>query len=76
MFKIKCHNSTYNSWTNKSILDSNFVPGPWSKKNINGKLDLITYITEKQAIPADLAKLKTDIKFFILIMKIKANSIN
>ena len=70
MFKIKYYDSTCNGWTGKSIVDCKSVLVPSLKRNINGKLDAIFYVTEKQINAADL------LNCFTLIMKIKMNLIN
>ena len=70
MFKIKYYDSKYNGWTRKSIVESKSVPVPSLKRNINGKIDAIFYVIEKQTNAADL------LNFFTLIMKITMNLIN
>lgn len=70
MFKIKYYDSKYNGWTRKSIVECKSVPVPSLKRNINGKIDAIFYVIEKQTNAADL------LNFFTLIMKITMNLIN
>ena len=70
MFKIKYYDSTYSDWTGKPIVDCKSVPVPSLKRNINGKIDAIFYVIEKQTNAADL------LNFFTLIMKITMNLIN